>query len=151
DYYRALGVDPRPVDPAQAYTAVRAYRDRSLISRTISVDEFGDSLLPIKGLEGGYTPESIRGTIFDVETTGRNAFWLDLNLPEFTHATGRDARIAVVPEQLLIVGEERYLNTLNQKLRQILETAENIRSFHSLSPQELEAIRQDEKLFIQRY
>lgn len=151
DYYRALGMDPRPVDPNQAYTAARAYRDRSLISRTISVDEFGDSLLPIKGLEGGYTPESIRGTIFDVETTGRNAFWLDLNLPEFTHATGRDARIAVVPEQLLVVGEERYLNTLNQKLRQILETAENIRGFHSLSPQELETIRQDEKLFIQRY
>lgn len=145
EYHSLLDRDPRPVDPSEAFSAVRAYRSPETLSRTMSVDDFAGSPLPIKSLEGGYTPESLRGTVFDPDTTGRGAFWLDLNLPEYEQATGQRARVAVVPERPLIVGEERYLGRMNQKLRQILETSEEIRGYHGLSSDEIARLGQDQR------
>lgn len=126
-------------DPEQAWAAIRAVAGQGeLPVRNLS--EF-ERPLPIKAIEGGYRPEDIIGTIFDPNVTGKEAFWLDLNLQGYEQATGRKARVAVVPEELLQVRDERYLGELNKRLRSVIETAQEISTFHLKTASEVELLK----------
>lgn len=134
-FAEVAGAKPR-VDPEQAWNVIRAVAgEAELPVRRLS--EF-DIPVPVKALDSGYRPEDIIGTVFDVGTTGRQAFWLDLELPDYERATGLKARVAVVPEELLAVRGEWYLGELNQKLRSIIETANEIVSFHAGTARQVE-------------
>lgn len=139
EFWELKGVTVMPVDPKAVYKAYYASIEQpDLPVRRIS--EFGAEMVPVRTQGRGYSPADLEGTVFDINVTGRGAFILDLELPGYEKAVGRPARLAVVPEALLYQNGEIFFRRLNQQLRAILETAQDIRRYNALSEKELEAV-----------